>query len=212
MMNLVRRTASGLNGALRLVLLGGSLSCASAAVAQDVVYKDEEVKAAFLYHFATFVEWPRPADPRDVFLIAVIGADDVAEELERFLPGREIQGRPIQVLRLASLAELDEADVLFLGADHNDRLMRLIHDVGDRPTLVVTDAPGALSQGSMINFEVVDDRVRFEISQPAARRAGLELSSRLLAAAMYVDTTSALQPSPRAILARLLDGSTAIRA
>jgi hypothetical protein len=65
--------------------------------------------------------------------------------------------------------------------------------------LVVTDAPGALRDGSMINFQVVDQRVRFEISLAAAERAGLELSSRLLAAAMSVDTTSALS-KPEAVL------------
>jgi len=67
--------------------------------------------------------------------------------------------------------------------------------------LVVTDAPGALKDGAMINFQVVDERVRFEISLTAAERAGLELSSRLLSAAMFVDTTSAISPPPRVIFA-----------
>ncbi len=204
MMPLVRRTTSRLNGALRLVLLGGAVCCASPALAQETVYKDEEVKAAFLYHFATFVEWPVPAEERDVFLIAVLGAVGVAEALERFLPGREIHGKPMRVERLASLEELDEADMLFIGADQNQRLTKLLPSVEQRPMLVVTDAPGALDDGSMINFHVVEDRVRFEISVPAARHAGLQLSSRLLAAALYVDTTSAIQPSLRTVLARLL--------
>jgi small-conductance mechanosensitive channel len=65
--------------------------------------------------------------------------------------------------------------------------------------LVVTEAPGALKDGSMINFQVIDDRVRFEISLLAAQRAGLELSSRLLSAAMSVDTTSAI-PAPAVVI------------
>lgn len=169
-----------------------------AAGAQEV-YQDEEVKAAFIYHFATFVQWPEAASTDQPFTIAILGADDVAAELEEFLPGRAIQGRPIEVRRVLSTDEVQDAAVLFIGADQNFRLPALIREVDDRSMLVVTDAPGALKDGSMINFQVVDRRVRFEISLTAAERAGLELSSRLLSAAMLVDTTSSIAP-PRGVV------------
>lgn len=169
-----------------------------AALAQEVVYPDEEVKAAFIYHFATFVQWPQNSGSDQVFSVAVLGSDAVAAELEKFLPGREIQGRSMEVRRLDDIDELQEAAVLFIGADENPRLSELIRQLRDRPMLVVTDAPAGLKEGAMINFQVVDERVRFEISLTAAERAGLELSSRLLAAAMSVDTTSAVAP-PSAI-------------
>lgn len=162
--------------------------------AQEMVYQDEEVKAAFIYHFATFVQWPETTQSGQVFAIAVLGADGIAAELEQFLPGRAIQDRPIAVRRLRSINDVRDAAVLFIGAGENFRLPKLIRQVEDRPMLVVTDAPNGLEDGAMINFQVVDQRVRFEISLTAAERAGLELSSRLLSAAMFVDTTSAVAP------------------
>lgn len=177
------------------------LSCVAPAVAQEVVYKDEEVKAAFLYHFATFVQWPQTATSGQPFSLAILGADDVAAELEQFLPGREIQGRRMEVRRLDSIDDLADEAVLFIGANENHRLAELIRGVEDRSMLVVTEAPGALKDGSMINFQVIDARVRFEISLAAAQGAGLELSSRLLSAAMSVDTTSAIPPLPTVIFA-----------
>jgi hypothetical protein len=184
-------------------VLAGVIACPAAALAadpQELLYADQQVKAAFIYHFATFVEWPPAAGDRDAFRVAVLGDDAVAAELEQSLPGREIAGRAMQVQRLATLDELNDADMLFIGAEYNHSLKKLISQVGDRAVLVVTDAPGALDDGSMINFQVVDRRVRFEISLTAAERAGLALSSRLLSAAMFVDTTSAIPPRGSAVM------------
>lgn len=182
----------------------GLLLVSAAATAQDVVYHDEEVKAAFIYHFATFVEWPTAMHDRPEFRVAVLGAADVAAELEKFLPGRTISDRPMRVVRLDALDDLDDVDVLFVGAEHNDQLPDLAPVIEARSILLVTESPDALDNGSMINFEIVDERVRFEIALGTARKAGLDLSSRLLAAAMSVNTTSALpRPSRRILVAQL---------
>jgi hypothetical protein len=177
--------------ALVLLLLSGG---AETVLAQREAYEAEAIKAAFLYHFATFVLWPEEDRSDGPFTIAVLGAGDIAAELEAYLPGRSIQGRPMRVQRLESLDELEDAAVLFIGASENERLRRLLQRVAGRHMLVVTDARDALELGSIINFRLVERRVRFEISLPAAERAGLELSSRLLSAAMFVDTTSAIPP------------------
>lgn len=162
------------------------------ANAQDAIYSADRVKAAFIYHFSTYVNWPEPVAANGEFTIAVLGADDVATELEQFVPGHAIQGRPMSVRRLRSVDELGSEEVLFVGADRNSRLPEYLEVVESRPVLVVTDVPDGLHQGAMINFRVVDSRVRFEISQRAAESVGLELSSRLLAAAMFVDTAGAI--------------------
>ena len=192
-----------------VVVAATILWCGAPAAAQDL-YQDEEVKAAFLYHFATFVQWPQTATSGRPFSVAVMGDDEVAAELEKFLPGREIQGRPMQVRRLESLDDLADDAMLFIGTRENYRLPELIGRVEDRSMLVVTEAPGALKDGSMINFQVIDDRVRFEISLLAARRAGLELSSRLLSAAMSVDTTSAI-PAPVIVIFATAGTATPLR-
>jgi hypothetical protein len=179
----------------------GILCLADQAVAQELVYQEEEVKAAFIYHFATFVQWPETLRSDEVFAVAILGAEGVASELEEFLPARSIQGRPLQVRRLRTIAELQDEAVIFIGADENFRLPELVREVEGRPVLVVTEVPGALEDGSMINFQLVDRRVRFEISLTAAERAGLEFSSRLLSAATSVDATSAVPPRARVIYA-----------
>ena len=186
--------------AMRHAIVAVSILWYSApAAAQEVVYQEGEVKAAFLYHFATFVQWPETVPRERPFSVAVLGDDEVAAELEQFLPGHQIQGRQMQVRRLSSIEDLADDALLFIGAGENHRLRELISRVEDRSMLVVTEAPGALKDGSMINFQVIDDRVRFEISLLAAQRAGLELSSRLLSAAMSVDTTSAI-PAPAVVI------------
>ncbi len=198
------RTGSGQRGlilpALCCLVVALLLAGPEGAVAQEEVYEAEDIKAAFLYHFATFVLWPEEDRADGPFTIAVLGADRIAAELEAYLPGRSIQGRPMRVQRLESIEELEDAAVLFIGASQNERLPRLLQRVAGRQMLVVTDGRGALDMGAMINFRLVDRRVRFEISLPAAERAGLELSSRLLSAAIFVDTTSAIPPpSPRVL-------------
>lgn len=170
------------------------------AQAQEV-YDENSVKAAFLYHFSTFVVWPEPTRANRNFVIAVLGDDEIARELEQYLPGHSIQGRPMRARRLDSIEALEDEDVVFIGAGRNHVLAEDLEAIGNRPALVVTDAEGALDKGSMINFRIVDQRVRFEISLPGAERAGLVLSSRLLAAAMFVDTTTAIINPPPDFLA-----------
>lgn len=160
--------------------------------AQDAIYSADRVKAAFLYHFSTYVNWPGSAVSDDVFTIAVLGAESVADELEEFLPGHTIQGRPMEVRRLRSLGDLDGDEVLYIGPEQNRRIAEHLEAVEARPMLVVTDVPDGLRAGAMINFRIVDDRVRFEISLRAAQSVGLELSSRLLSAAMSVEAAGAI--------------------
>ena len=157
--------------------------------AQEALYDADQVKAAFLYHFGTYVQWPTAAPSSDPIAIAVLGDAAVARQLAQFLPGRSIQGRPVQVRTLTRIEDLADAELLFIGRALNPQLARLIAAVEQRPVLVVTDAEDGLERGSMVNFQLVDSRVRFEISLPRAEEAGLMLSSRLLSAALRVETS-----------------------
>jgi hypothetical protein len=148
-------------------------------------YSEDEVKAAFLFHFATYAEWP-PDDRDPVISFAVLRETSIAAALERFVRDRNIQGRRVRVRQIRSLTALNGDEVLFIGSSQNRRLPQLIRAVKG-PTLVVTDAPDGLPEGAMINFQLVDHRVRFEIALPAAQRVGLTLSSRLLSAAIRVE-------------------------
>jgi hypothetical protein len=172
-----------------------ALAVAFAATSQQPAYREDEVKAAFLYHFGGYVEWPdAAAHAAEPITIAVLGANGVAAELREFLPGRRIQGRPVEVRALARIQDLGDDEVLFIGPEQNGRLRDVIASVGSKPVLIVTDKTGALAEGSMVNFQVLDERVRFEISLRRAQDAGLTLSSRLLSAALHVETTGCAFP------------------
>lgn len=173
-----------------LSAIAGVWLCAGAP-AQEVLYTEAEVKASYLYHFATYVQWPEESDTP--ISIAVLGAPTVATQLEDFLarePDRRIRDREVIVRNFGSLRDLDSNyHVLFVGAELEMRLDDVVSTLGTRPVLLVTDARDALDRGAMINFQVVDENVRFEISLRNAGRAGLMLSSRLLNAATHVETS-----------------------
>ena len=148
---------------------------------------EQRVKAAFLYRFTEFVTWPEAAYPRPdwPFLLAVSGADGVVDQLRSVTAGRTVGGRPIEVRRVAPAEAIPQAQVVFI-ASHDIARVRELVRAAPRHALVVTETDGALELGSVINFVIVDERVRFDISLDSAEKRGLRLSSRLLAVARSV--------------------------
>ena len=138
--------------------------------------------------FAGYVEWPAEAFRRAdaPVTIAVAGDDELAAELAQAVAGRTVNGRPLLVRRLKGVESLADADLLFVGRAEIARLPQWVKMARSRPILIVTEVPGALNHGSMINFLVIQERVRFEISLDEAEKRGLRLSSRLLAVAQNV--------------------------
>jgi hypothetical protein len=151
---------------------------------------EERVKAAFLYKFAGYVEWPAAAAAPSPLVIGVMGDDGLADELVRLVGNRNTEARPVQVVRPKPFEPLPHLHVLFIGHAESDRLGALIRVVRKAPVLVVTDTEGAVALGSMINFKVRDGHVRFEVGLRSAQRSGLTLSARMLAVAQSVSTRS----------------------
>jgi len=111
----------------------------------------------------------------------------MAAEAAQLVAGRTLDGRPLLVKRVtpADLAA-GGVHILFIGGPDALRLGQIVKALPAAPMLIVSDSPGALRQGSIVNFVVVDGRVRFDVSLEAAERRGLRLSSRLLAVAKSV--------------------------
>lgn len=176
-------------GAWRLLIFAtwfvACTQCLAQAPSQGAEY---QVKAAFLYKFAGYVQWPdRAGEPPDgPFTFGVLGADALADELVHLVEGRTLNGRPVAVQRLRPGGPLDGVNVLFLGQGDAGSISGLRQWVRQRPVLVVSESEGALERGSMINFVLVERRVRFEIALDAAEKSGLRVSSRLLAVALRV--------------------------
>lgn len=155
--------------------------------AQDAEVAPEKVKAAFLYHFGKFIDWPKGALPPDTFTIAVLGAKPVADELRQLSPDRSVQNRTLQVRDIRSIQELGGAQILFIHEEDASRLPQLLAPLHGKPLLIVTDVEGGLSKGAAVNFTIEQQRLRFEISLANAKQAGLYFSSRLLAIALQVE-------------------------
>ena len=178
----------GLRGILLLFALTAGLAPAGRAALGADIYSADAVKAAFLYRFAAYVTWPpRTLHDDRSFTIAVLDSDPVAQELERILTGRVVNGLPARVRRIRAVRELGDAQMLYIGAGSLYRLTEEIDSIGSQPVLVVTDAPGGLNAGSTVNFMLVDRRVRFEVSIAAADRARLKVSAELLSVAARVE-------------------------
>ena len=160
------------------------LLCAGAAQgAADEAIAERRIKAAYLYRFAGYVTWPDGvfAAPDSPLAIGIWGNDGLADDLAALVQLRTIDNRRIEVRRVREPESLAGLHVLFVGHARNARLAEAAAGSQSRATLVVTETPGALKQGSAINFVVVDGQIRFELSPEAAEKRGLKLSSRLLA-------------------------------
>jgi hypothetical protein len=148
---------------------------------------EPSVKAAYLYKFLAYVEWPATAfaGPESPHVIAVLDAEPVLAALQQIAASRSASPgiRPLVVRRVSAGDALDGVHLLHVGRAGRAAYTAWLR----RPwLLVVTDAPDGLPAYASLNFIVVDRRVRFEASQLAAERAGLRLSARLLAVAERV--------------------------
>src|SRR5690606_29841554 len=144
------------------LLVAGALSLASSGVeSQPLTAGEDEVKAAFLYRFGSFVEWPPEAFPDDgtPFEMAIVGADAVAAHLETLTAERTMNGRRVVVRRVARGEDVGRPHVLFIGNDARRALDSLVGSVVGSPVLIVSEIEDGVSQGCMIDLVVDAERV-----------------------------------------------------
>jgi hypothetical protein len=182
------RTAAKHVSAARVLALAGLLFASSLAVdvAAESVSEDS-VKAAFIYRFTDYVEWPAPALQGTQFRIAVLDDAGLAADLAHIVAGHQIKGRTAQVKVIHRAKEAADAQIVFLGPGDAEAHRRFIAGLNGQPVLIVTDEDQGLEEGSTVNFMLIDHRLRFEISLTAAARSGLRISSELLSVAARVE-------------------------
>ena len=176
-----------------LLLAFFCLTAVGAQSGSDEANLERNVKAAFLYKFLGYVDFPESATPGigEPLVIGVVGADSVAEELGRITAGRSMNGRAVVVRKLRAGEAPGKLHLLFIGGDDDAADMeKALAGVRQTPVLTVTETGPNLRQDSVINFRVVDERVRFEVSLDAAEKNNLKLSSRLLAVAYKVQRSN----------------------
>lgn len=138
-----------------------------------------QVKAAFIYNFLSFVQWPASdLDKKGPVGICILGEDPFGSELD-VLQKKRIRGRSIVIRRLRGLEEVGGCDVLFISRSEKRSLKRIIRSIGNKGILTVGDMEGFGEEGGIIQFYIKDRKVRFLINRRAAERAGLRISSKL---------------------------------
>jgi hypothetical protein len=167
-------------------LLLAVIAAMGASLAQAAQFSVDAVKAAYLFRFAQYVEWPEaPSDAP--FVIAVSGAEEVAVHLERLLPSMTVNNRRVVVRRVTRPQELDGVHILFVSAQAFNRTRPLRAAAIKKPILLVTEDEDGIDGGGVINFIEVNRNLRFEISLNAADRSGLKINSALLSVAARVE-------------------------
>lgn len=166
-----------------LSLLGSSLCLRMQASGSPISNVATRVKAAFIYNFARFVEWP-PRAGSAPFHIAVMGKGELAAPLEEVIRGKLTNGRPITISYVRSAAEAECCEILLIESSEARHMTEIAQALSEKPVLTVCDSANCQHDGGMIAFQVVEESVRFQINQEAAEHAGLKISSQLLKVAI----------------------------
>ena len=140
-----------------------------------------QVKAAFLFNFAKFVEWPprKFTEPDSPLIIGIIGANPFGGLLDEQVQDQRINDRTVIVRHIESIEELRKCHIIFVCRSETSRLEPILGEVRGDNVLTVGESDNFLGRGGMINFVMVDGAVRFQINNGAARHAGLKISSKL---------------------------------
>lgn len=170
-----------------IFILTAALCLTKEACAEDRKPTEYDVKAAYIYNFAKFVEWPRgkSPEPTGTITVCVVGSDPFGPALAA-IEGKTVEGKKVRIRRDPAAQSVKGCEVLFISGPEEERLNSVLEAVKGLSVLTIGDTKGFAQKGVMINFYMENKNVRFEINQKAAERAGLKISSNLLKIAKIV--------------------------
>jgi hypothetical protein len=165
-----------------IVLLLLVIPAASTSLGQGAPSRENQVKAAFIYNFAQFVEWPDDAFLGNgaPFVVGVLGDGALHATLEQALKGKTAGGREFAVRYFARTADITRCHILFVGASEQGRAAEVIQKVSHQGTLTVGDFDGFTAAAGVVRFMTEDNKLRFEVNVDAANDERLRVSSKLL--------------------------------
>jgi hypothetical protein len=168
-----------------IAMLGAGRTRAGPPTRLDAASKVYEIKAAFIYNFAQFTQWPDSAfaSSDSPFVLAFIGDGSLGPALERVLDGKSIAGHPIVLKHLDMTSQISGCHLLFIPESEESHLDDIFNVIGNQPILTVGETTKFMQAGGIIRFFIADGRIRFEIDPDAADKAALRLSSRLMSLA-----------------------------
>lgn len=169
--------------AISCLLLGVLSTAVDAAPPSHPSQSD--VEAVYLFDFGKFVRWPEGSD-QGAMNLCVAGPPSFSAGLEKIVTNENISGRTLYVRQVLRPEDESNCAILFIDTTQQDHIDELLQAVADKPTLTVSDLPGFLAHGGMIQFQLVEKRVRFSVNLNAAAHAHLTISSELLKVAVSV--------------------------
>ena len=163
------------------------LGLATGGWAQETQPSEYQVKAAFLYNFAKFVEWPAQAysKPDSPIVIGVLGKNVFGADLEHTIHNKMINSRPLEIREFHSTEEATNCHILFISPSERDHLSKVLVALQGTSVLTVSETDQFIEAGGMINFVVEENKIHFQINDDAAKKSGLKISSKLLSLAIH---------------------------
>ncbi|MGC3959536.1 MAG: YfiR family protein [Verrucomicrobiota bacterium] len=176
-----RALIGGLQFILRLAVVVMAFVSLNAA-AQANTGQEYQIKAAFLFNFAQYVQWPSNSFPetKTPLVIGIVGVDPFGAMLDDLVRGENVNGHPLVVQRYRRVEEIKACHILFSGESERKRLEEIFGQTKGRSVLTVGEAETFIRQGGMVRFYTESGKIRFEINVEATKQSNLEVSSRLL--------------------------------
>jgi len=169
-----------------LILMCGMLLAAQCASAQEARATEYQIKAAFLYNFTKFIDWPFDTGTLN---LCILGEDHFGRDIDD-IEGKTVAGKALSVRRIKSVQDIKQCRMLFIASPESERLDSILIAAQGLNILTVGDTTGYAERGVIINFYTEHNKIRFEINKDAASRSELKISSKLFGLAKIVYDTS----------------------
>ena len=176
-----------LRNALIRICIGLAVVFSGSPGAEEGALREYLIKAAFVYNFTKFVEWPEEVFQKDSspFIVCILGQDGICEAL-RTIENKSVYGRKLQIRQSRTKADIDVCHLLFVAESEEPQLSTILKNCDGRPILTVSDMNDFALSGGMIQLYKDENRIRFAVNVKSAERSGLNLSSKLLGLAKIV--------------------------
>ena len=184
----VRLIPASLAAALILFLTLLLFALPTGQASEAKVFREYEVKAAFLYNFVLFTDWPASSFPneRAPIVVGILGKNPFEDYLQRTIAGKTVNRRPLTLKTCRTVAEARSCHLLFVSASEKTNVPGIIQELGDASILTVGDTEDFATRGGMINLVVSGQTVLFQVNRDAAVRAKLKINSQVLELAEIV--------------------------
>ena len=169
-------------------MLAAILACSVLLSAQIPASREYQIKAAFLFNFTQFVEWPTESfeDTTAPLIIGVLGEDPFGAFLTETIKGEKVNGHPLIVEHYSNAKEIGRCHILFINVSGKDQMKEIMPVIKGHHILTVSDAANFISQGGLVRFIKENNKIRFQINQEAAKENEISISSKLLRLAEIV--------------------------